>query len=258
MTRKQADLKQLLGERNGLAIAHEDNPLAFERAQVLARKLHLLINQEAQERLWVTTDAVMLQIAPFSPICADFTQSTWQKRRDAGKQQGLIQACKPRPGMRIIDTTAGWGRDGAILASFGAQVLLLERHAVMAELLADGIARQDARSKEVLQVSLLHVDAKDYLQLLAPGECPELIYIDGMHPQRSKASLVKKELQVLQQLIGPDDDIGALLAVALQKATQSVVVKWPSSLKPLGQPTRSVIGKTIRFDVYSSPLKFKG
>lgn len=232
-----------------LAIAYETTA-EYARAKTLSEQLNLPINNQAPRRLIVAADKLMLKIEPFLPLYADFNIQTWQGRRDAGKQQGLVRAVKPRPGMKIIDATAGWGRDAAVLASFGAKVLLLERNPVMAALLADALARQDDRSKAVLKISLLCVDAIDYLAALPAVDCPEIIYLDPMHPLRQKDALVKRELQALQQLIGPSLDIASLLTVAKQKATRQAVMKWPQRLDPIEKPTRTVYGKTVRFDIY--------
>src|SRR3990167_5133730 len=235
--------------RTNLAIAY-DSSAEYARANALSLQLNLPFNNEAPRRLIVAADKLMLKIEPFLPLYADFKIQTWQGRRDAGKRQGLVRAVKPRPGMTIIDATAGWGRDAAVLASFGADVLMLERNPVMAALLADGLARQDDRSKAVLQLALLQVEAIDYLRVLQGADCPEIIYLDPMHPLRKKEALVKRELQALQQLIGPQQDILDLLTVAKQKATRHVVMKWPQHLAALEEPTRTIYGKTVRFDIY--------
>ena len=41
----------------------------------------------------------------------------------------------------MVDATAGLGRDAFVLASLGCTVTMLERHPVVAALLADGLAR---------------------------------------------------------------------------------------------------------------------
>ena len=235
-----------------LAIAYE-TPDEYSRAKILAEQLHLPVHNEAPRRLIVAADKLMLKIEPFSPLFADFTIQTWQSRRDAGKQQGLVRAIKPCSGMKIIDATGGWGRDAAVLASFGAEVLLLERNPVMAALLADALARQDERSQSVLQIKLLCTDSIEYLSALPAADCPEIIYLDPMHPLRQKEALVKRELQVLQQLIGPDPDIALLLAVAKEKANRQVVMKWPQRLPVIDKPTRIIEGKTVQFALYGAP-----
>ena len=229
------------------AIGYETDDL-LEFATVLAKQYHFIISNNQLPRLQVTAEKLVLLSADFSPLCVDFSLSTLQKRRDAGKKQGLVRACKPNHGMRILDVTAGWGRDAAVLASFGANVVMLERQAMMAALLNDALARLG--NKASLALSLLHTDANDYLHSLLPEQYPDVIYIDPMHPERQKSALVKKDMQVLQHLFGPDDDVESLIQLAITKTRARVVVKWPQRLPSLMKPNAIVEGKTVRFDVY--------
>lgn len=224
-----------------------DSEQTYEQAQRLAQQYNLIIDNNILPRLSMTEDKLVLLFSNFLPLYADFTSQTWQKRHAAGKKQGLVSACKPTQGMRIVDATAGWGRDAAILASFGAEVLMLERSPLIAALLADALVRA---GESASRLSLLTMDAKQYLRDLALPEHPDVIYIDPMHPLRQKSALVKKDMQALQQLIGADEDVEELIKIAMKKATQRVVVKWPQKLAPLVQPTRSIEGKTVRFDIY--------
>lgn len=238
---------------NSLTIGYEGEDQRL-RAEQLASRLNLAIANDADNQLVVTADKLLLKIHPFLPLHADFSSTFWQKRRDAGKKQGLVRACKPMNGLRIIDATAGWGRDAAVLASFGADVLMLERNPVMAVLLEDALERRDTRSKSVLRLKLLNVDAREYLESLSKEDYPDVVYIDPMHPVRQKAALVKKDLQILQQLIEIDEDVISLIQLAKMRA-QKVVVKWPQQLVPLLAPASSVEGKTVRFDIYHSEIE---
>ena len=227
-----------------------DSDEAIERANQLAQQLDLIVDNHVLPRLSITDGKLVLLLENFSPLYVDFSHSIWQKRRDAGKKQGLVRACKPGKGLRILDTTAGWGRDSAVLASFGADVLMLERQPVMAALLADGLSRMHQQPASPLSLSLLVIDAKQYLESLTPDDYPDVIYIDPMHPLRQKSALVKKDMQALQQLIGADEDAYELIQLAITRARQRVVVKWPQHLQPLLPPTLNISGKTVRFEVY--------
>ncbi len=207
-------------------------------------------DNNALPRLSHTPDKLVLLSEEFSPLFVDFNSTTVQKRREEGKKQGLVRACKPTKGMRILDATGGWGRDAAVLASFGAEVLMLERQPIMAALLADGLNRLQPDSG--LALSLVHMDAIDYLQSLADTDFPDVIYIDPMHPVRQKSALVKKDMQVLQRLIGSDLDVGVLIQLAVTRTRQRVVVKWPQRLPAVLKPDASITGKTVRFDIYLS------
>ncbi len=221
-----------------------------QEALILAEQLHLNIDNHTLPRLCVMSDKLALLTSNFAPLFVDFNSEIWQKRRDAGKKQGLVRACKPVNGLRIIDATAGWGRDAAVLASFGADVMMIERQPIMAALLSDGLSRLEDDSPIKKRLSLMCVDTQVYLETLEPTDCPDVIYIDPMHPSRQKSALVKKDMQILQQLIGEDQDAADLIQMARRRARQYVVVKWPQRLQPLLPPSRSVIGKTVRFDVY--------
>ncbi|CEK09849.1 class I SAM-dependent methyltransferase [Legionella hackeliae] len=234
---------------NEIAIGYEGEEQRIQ-AEELAQSLQLKINNQAEQQLVVTADKLVLKMGDFLPLNADFTASTWQKRRDAGKKQGLIRACKPGPGVRIIDATAGWGRDAAVLASFGARVIMLERQPILAALLNDALMRRDAHTRKILQLKLYHVDAFNYLHELSQQDYPDVIYIDPMHPERQKSALVKKDMQVLQQLIARDDKTEELIQLAKTRVMKRVVVKWPQHSPALEKPDTTIAGKTVRFDIY--------
>lgn len=222
------------------------------KAACLAEKLQLRLDKEAALCLYFTMERLTLKIPSFNLLYADFSIQTWDRRKAEGKNQALVRACKPRKGLTILDATAGWGRDAAILASLGANVLMLERHPVMAALLEDALLRQNEDDMQAMSLSLVHQDALSYLQLLEKSDYPDIIYIDPMHPQRTKSALVKKDLYVLQELIGPDEDALALLHLALTKAKQKVVVKWPQKIPALLKTHSCMPGKTIRYDIYTA------
>ncbi len=232
------------------AVGYADDNLR-DQALVLAEQLHFDLDKDANPCLFLSEDGLALKMHRFSLLSPDFHAAHWLKRRQEGKKQGLVRACKPVPGLRIIDATAGWGRDAAVLASFGAQVLMLERHPVMAALLADALSRQEEQDKQYLQLSLQAGNTLSFLKQLPEAEYPDVIYIDPMHPERSKSALVKKDMQALQQMIGADEDALELIETAITKVKQKVVVKWPQKIKPLLPANANIEGKTVRFDIYT-------
>jgi len=135
----------------------------LEKAKLLQTQFNFVIDNEVLPRLSVTDEGLLLLVEGFSPLKVDFNSPTLQRRHAAGKNQGLIRACKPARGIRIVDVTAGWGRDAALLASFGADVVMIERQPVMAALLRDGLDRLERTSSLSLSLKLLHQDAKTYL-----------------------------------------------------------------------------------------------
>lgn len=222
-----------------------------DKARVLAEQLNYTLDKDASTCLFVTDERLALKMSNFSLLFADFSISSWNKRKEEGKKQGLVRACKPAKGLKIIDATAGWGRDAAILASFGADVLMLERHPVMAALLADALARRGELDEQQMHLTLEKKDAFSYLTNLSEEDFPDVIYIDPMHPDRSKSALVKKDMQALQHMIGADEDALELIKLACTRVKKRVVVKWPQKVKSLLATSACIGGKTVRFDIYS-------
>ena len=198
-------------------------------------------------------EGLALCIKDCTPIVVDFEAVVVQRCKQGVKKLGILKACKPKPGLKILDATAGFGRDAAVLASSGAEVLMCEREAVLAALLDDGLKRLSTTSD--LKLRLIPKDAKDYLTSLKVEDYPDVIYLDPMHPERTKSARVKKDLHALQVLLGSDDQAKSLLICAQAHVKLRVVVKWPKKHPALLKPNHVVEGKTIRFDVYLADKK---
>ena len=195
-----------------------------------------------------------------SRLQLDFTSGALAHRRrfGGGRRQALARAAGFRPGHvpRIVDATAGLGRDAFVLAALGAEVTMIERapevHAALAEALAR--AARDAETAPIVgRMRLIAGDARAVLPRLAESGPPEVIMVDPMHPPRASSALVRKEMRDLRALVGDDPDSAELMAVALQCAARRVVLKWPRHAPPmpgLGAPNHSLSGRTTRFDVY--------
>lgn len=188
------------------------------------------------------------------PVAVDFPLAL--KARHRGKEL-LIKAlggAKHRP--RVVDATAGLGRDSFVMASHCCEVVMCERNAVVAALLADGIARGgvDISTRDIVgNMHLAGMSAQEYLQGLGADDFPDVVYLDPMFPMSKKTALVKKEMRLFHSLVGEDEGGEALLALALQRARHRVVVKRPPKASYLGdlKPQLSVAGKAVRFDIYT-------
>ena len=196
----------------------------------------------------------------FGAIVCDFTGGRVRHRHHHGG--GVGQAIARAVGLKhasdllIADLTAGLGEDAFVLAGLGARVVMVERHPVVAALLEDGLrrARREAQNADILaaveRMSLVTADARIWL---ATADQADVIYLDPMFPERHKSALVRKEMQVLQRLVGADADCDELLLLALERARYRVVVKRARHAPSLAglEPTFAVTGKTTRFDVYA-------
>lgn len=176
-------------------------------------------------------------------------------RHGGGHGQALPKAVGFKGGTtpEIVDATAGLGRDAFLLASLGAQVTLIERSAHMYQLLKAGMERARSENKDyakiIARMTLMKGDAKDIL----PSLKPKIVLIDPMHPPRQKSALVKKEMRMIREIVGTDQDSTELLEVALGTATSRVVLKWPMRAAPMvgiKKPSHQISGKSTRYDVF--------
>lgn len=217
--------------------------------------------REGHHQLQVGPDGLQLACAdPGAPgaVRVDFASGTLAHRRrfGGGKGQLIARAVGIGPGLRpnILDATAGLGRDAFILASLGCEVTLIERHPMIAALLADGLrrARNDAKAAPI--VAHMRFCEGDAIAMMRhwDSKAPHVVYLDPMFPHRDKSALVKKEMRAFRPLVGNDDDAPALLEAARALASHRVVVKRPRHATPLGgiTPTYTLEGKSSRFDVY--------
>ena len=172
-----------------------------------------------------------------------------------GRGQNLAKAVgmKFNKNRNIIDATAGLGYDSFILASLGAKVTLIERSQKMHELLQNGINEGISFGGEIEKIinrmELLFGDSKDIL----PKLTPEVIMIDTMYKERKKTALVKNNMRLVREIVGPDTDYIELLEVALNCAKNRVVLKQPryaEPIKDIKKCSHQILGRNIRYDIF--------
>ena len=132
---------------------------------------------------------------------------------------------------------------------------MLERSPAVAALLDDGLRRaaaDPAAAEVIARMQLLPGDARAWLLALPEPDRPEAVYLDPMYPHRAKSAQVKKDMQSLRALLGPDLDSASLLEAALARARRRVVVKRPKGAGCLDgpRPDHSVSSPNTRYDVY--------
>ena len=231
-------------------------------ARQLARRLGIPIvpsDSDAARRFDLILDQSGLSIRCYppdggKPVRVDFTggKAAWR----LGQPELVARAVgapKHLP-LRVMDATAGLGRDAFVLASKGCQVTLYERHPVVHALLEDGLRRamnHPATREIAARMSLVGQDAAEVLSDEATVS-PDVVYIDPMFPPRRKSGLVKKDMRLFHELVEADSDSARLLERARRRARRRVVVKRPRKGEPLDSkpPDFSVSGRSVRFDVY--------
>ncbi|MND61834.1 Ribosomal RNA small subunit methyltransferase J [compost metagenome] len=236
-------------------------PAFAEALEAWAARLGLAREGEADFALQLGADGLqLLQLGPDSPgpVRVDFIEGAAAHRRKFGGGSGqmIAKAVGVQPGIRprVLDATAGLGRDAFVLATLGCEMTLIERQPLIAALLEDGLARA-GRDPEVAAIAarmrLLQGNAIELMRSWQ-GDAPQVIYLDPMFPHRDKSALVKKEMRVFRPLVGDDLDAPALLEAALALASHRVVVKRPRKAPIIegAKPSYSLEGKSSRYDIY--------
>lgn len=187
------------------------------------------------------------------------------------KSELLLQAAKITSDSTVIDATAGFGHDSLILASTGAQVIMLEQQPLMALLLLAEQLRMNTLpnwQKLMSRLQIINTNALSYFaKLQTDAKAVDVVYLDPMFPENSyqdsktgKGAKVGKHMQALHQLANPPtlEQEKQLLqnaqAVVSQQGQKQgrVVVKRPQ-LAPLlaNQPaSESWHNEAVRFDGY--------
>jgi len=184
---------------------------------------------------------------PMAKACG--LKKLFKKNKDQNKNKKI----------KIIDATAGFGEDGFLLASLGAEVFMIERNPEVFAALSLGLKsglEKSLENQELVNIfSRIFLYSGQALELIpkikqAQGEI-DLIYLDPMFPHRTKSALVKKPMRDLRDLVGEDLDADGLLNIARQHAPK-VIVKRPKNAPFLaGEKTKDqLIGASSRFDIY--------
>lgn len=218
----------------------------------------------------------------------------WDKlqRRVVGagrKSELLLKATKLTENSVIIDATAGFGHDSLILASTGAQVMMLEQQPVMALLLLaeqQRMSQQPNWQKLIARLHIINTDALSYfsdfssrresralnsIDFVTTATDIDVVYLDPMFPidsyessKTGKGAKVGKHMQALHHLAHPPTFIEEeqLLKSALEMVSTNpntsnntkgrVIVKRPSQAAffALQSPDESWHNGAVRFDGY--------
>jgi len=249
----------------------------LEQAQALAAKAALPLLQTVDPEIITECEFVLVfnengialqqtgKKAP-GPIVAEFTEGAVDHRRKfgGGKGQMIAKAVGVKAGVypKVLDATAGLGKDSFVLATLGCLVQMFERSPIVFALLEHGLTRARdvamADSDEELlgvitRMQLMAQDSCDYLQQLTPDHFPDVIYLDPMFPERNKSADVKKDMRAFHSVVGKDDDADMLLPLALSRVNYRVVVKRPRKAPFLNNhtPSYQLEGKSSRYDIYT-------
>ena len=258
-----SEISQILAEKHSFPLC---NQIAGEPSAETCKSFDYVLRYEASEKneipcLMLSATSGKLGGAITIDFCGGKTEH--RRRFGGGRGQALAKAIGLKSGLNptVIDATAGLGKDAFVIANLGAQVLLIERSPALASLLEDGLGRasHDPELKTIVtdRMNLVSADAIELLTTLPTEQYPDVVYMDPMYPHRNKSALVKKELRVLRELVGEDEDASQLLHVALACAKRRVTVKRPRTAPILSgsilnnrKPNSTVESKNTRYDIY--------
>lgn len=201
-----------------------------------------------------------------------------RQKYGGGRGQSIAKAIGLKQGSpppTVLDATAGLAKDAYVLACLGCPMMLIERSPIIVELIKDAIerAKEDQYFQGVLKkgFTVTNKSSIEYLTELSNKNKsndtnhnvlnsdviynPDVIYLDPMYPDKKKSASVKKNMQILQALLGKDEDTKELLDAALKVANKRVVVKRPKGAENLTTqaPTYTVESKKTRYDIYIIP-----
>lgn len=146
----------------------------------------------------------------------------------------------------VVDATAGLGGDSIIINALGCPVIAIERHPVVAALLANAIKHAGKHD-----IQLHNTDSTDWLSQ-QPDSSQEIVFLDPMFGKGETRAQVKKPMQLMQLLLADQAESADMLSEALRVASKRVVVKRAAKAPYLNdaKPQLTVSGKAIRFDIY--------
>lgn len=194
-----------------------------------------------------------LHLPNYGAIQADWLGQEMKRRIGGGRNQLVARAVGMRKttDLKILDCTAGLGRDGFTLAALGARVTMVERNPQIFALLQDArkrVAASGQYADAIQRIELLSGDAANLIH----REAWDVIYLDPMYEHQGRTALPQKEMQIFHDINVGAADSAPLLDAALKSNTKRVVVKRAASAECLGniKPDLDLSGSQARFDIY--------
>lgn len=207
----------------------------------------------------VKTEQGLCLQSELGSLLIDFVNDrmNYQRPLKKGKGELIAKAMGINKGLRdVLDLTTGLAQDAAVFARLGCQVRAVERSPVIFALLEDAALRARTENLDWSQnLQFVFSDSREFLQNMKSEDCPQVIYIDPMFPDKKKTALPRKEMQIFREVIGDDEDSAELVALAQHKALDRVVVKRPLKAPDLAPGVMHRFeGTSVRYDLYM-PVK---
>lgn len=241
--------ESVLAERLDLPLLSSDSLRPLDEASVAEFEYYLQYGSKGLAIHCTHAAAAGAVMVDFSDVRLNYRVGNSARTQNIVKAIGIKGADRPH----VLDATAGLGKDAYLFASLGCEVQMLERSAIVHALLEDGLRRAVAGNEETASAARkMHLQHADFLDIAASSAQFDVVYLDPMFPSRNKSARVKKDMYLLQELLGHEENNARLLPAALPLARKRVVVKrgklspWLTSEKP----DIEFKGSSSRYDVY--------
>ncbi len=208
-----------------------DEPVSQYRLRVSGERLQLEFPLDQRRKPWIA------ELGLRRPSCG----------RDP-----LLRAIGTRKGF-VVDMTAGWCMDAALIAASGCRVMACEQNPLIYVLSRHALDHHpNTRLRSSLD--LVHGDSREVLK--RRKTCADVIYLDPMYPGRRKSGASPGRIMLLRELVNGNSDAldehAGLLETALRHARRRVVVKRSRHAPPIRSGvTGEIHGKQVRFDLYT-------
>jgi len=245
------------------------SPAAFAHCKLLRQLSELDVVQSqpsnAQSQCWLdysdSTLAIHALATNLPPLTSLDLINIWQHRLKSyrGNQEPLLKAIGKRARQgRVIDLTAGLGRDSMVMAKAGAQVTLLEQHPLIVCLLIDAIEKAERITALKPISARLQVCWQDAFFWLEHESNQTTVsfdawYCDPMFEHATnKTARNKRPMQILQACNAnvSQQPLAGFALAHLSGNTKLVVKRSRSSVASTEGLNHQIDGKNWRLDIY--------
>lgn len=155
-----------------------------------------------------------------------------QQLKSSLQSEQIVKKAIGKEVRSLLDMTGGWASDAVLFSLLGIEVTAIESNHGVYALTYDALMRLTASEDLIFQWIKNSVDSLEYifsdsLEWLRqrPSDEFDVIYIDPMFPDKKSKALSPKPMQILQNLVGKNQNVMPLLQQALKKAKQRVIIK---------------------------------
>lgn len=187
----------------------------------------------------------------YKPIYVDFFEyfHHWEKQKNSLKKTLLAKAIGYKgEKLKILDATLGLSKDAFFFCLLGCDVVGTEKSEIVYALVEDALIR--ARENSQVGAFMEHLKIQN-CDVRTIGEGFDVVYIDPMYPDTKSSAAPQASMQILRDLLAPQNDTQEILNLALKNVNLRAVVKRPPKAPVLqGSLIHSYVGKAVRYDAY--------